>query len=62
MKRVIGVLLAIVLTSSVMCSTLLFSYAVEPSSASVPSSSSQTPDTTNPPFEGDAMTGDGEIA
>ena len=62
MKRIIGILLAIVLTSSVICSTLFTSYAEEPSSTSVSSSSSQTTDPTNPPVEGDAMTGDGEIA
>ena len=62
MKRVIGILLAIVLTSSMICSTLFTSYAEEPSSTSVSSSSSQTTDPTNPPVEGDAMTGDGEIA
>ena len=62
MKRIIGILLAIVLTSSVICSTLFTSYAEEPSSTSVSSSSSQNTDPTNPPVEGDAMTGDGEIA
>lgn len=62
MKRIIGILLAIVLTSSVICSTLFTGYAEEPSSTSVSSSSSQTTDPTNPPVEGDAMTGDGEIA
>lgn len=62
MKRIIGILLAIVLTSSVICSTLFTSYAEESSSTSVSSSSSQTTDPTNPPVEGDAMTGDGEIA
>lgn len=61
-EKIIGILLAIVLTSSVICSTLFTSYAEEPSSTSVSSSSSQTTDPTNPPVEGDAMTGDGEIA
>ena len=62
MKRIIGMLLAIVLTSSVICSTLFTSYAEEPSSTSVSSSSSHTTVPTNPPVEGDALTVDGEIA
>ena len=49
-------------TIEALYSTLFTSYAEEPSSTSVSSSSSQTTDPTNPPVEGDAMTGDGEIA